>query len=275
MRRGFFSASLLASLAFVALCLQSALAQPPDLLRSYRFIPQLSTLHQTGGFGGFDHRLPIHGTYDFITGFRGGEGPVPALEPYAQFANVEAKAGNPLSASPLASIDIDQVLNLSGLDGKPIHHEPLGLTVYSFTGDDGSGEFAAEVKLHVATLGRWMFMRGGTIPPCCDFFQYDIKAISRQIPYGDFDGDGNVGPTDLVTWQTGLDIEENALSGRDFLTWQRSYGEIAPSIGDFDAMLDAALSATSTSAVTAVPEPPGLLLIASVAFALGSGRLRR
>ncbi|TWU30199.1 hypothetical protein [Bythopirellula polymerisocia] len=272
MRPKTYLANLLATLNFVSFCLQPGFADPPDLLRSYRFVPRLSTLHQTGGFAGFDFRLPIFGDYDFITGYRGGEGPIPSLDPYAQFANVAAQAGHPASASIFPAVDIDQALNLSGLDGKPIFHGPDGLTVYHFSGDDGSGDFPAKVNLHVATLGRWMFMRGGTTPPCCDFFQYDIKAISRQNPYGDFDGDGDVGAADLATWQTGLDEAGKSLSGRDFLTWQRSYGEIAPSIGDFDAMLDAALVASSSSVLSSIPEPASLVLLVGFAVCLGTGR---
>ena len=273
MHRERLSACFLAFISLVALGLQSALAQPPDLLRSYRFVPRLSTLHQTGGFAGFDIRLPIFGTYDFITGYRGGDGPLPVLHPYALFDNVEATGGHPASASILPAEDLDDVLTLSGLDGKPIHHGPQGLTVYRFTGDDGSGDFAAKVNLHVATLGRWMFMRGGTTPPCCDFFQYDIKAIARQIPYGDFDGDGDVGASDLATWGTGLDVDGKPLNGRDFLNWQRSYGETAPSISVFEAMLDAALTASGNATVTGVPEPTSLVLLVGFGVVLG-GRSR-
>ncbi|QEG37817.1 hypothetical protein [Bythopirellula goksoeyrii] len=268
MRRVTCLASLLEILTLLSLGLQSASAQPPDLLRSYRFIPRLSTLHQTGGLIGTDFHMPISGPYDFITGYQGSDSPLPSLNPYAQFANVEATVQHPFYMEPH---NIDNFLNLSGLDGTPVHHGPHGLVVYHFSGFDSQ---ESRVDLHVATFRRWMFMRGGTEPLCCDFFGYDIKAIARQIPYGDFDDDGNVGASDLAAWQSGHDAAGNVLGGRDFLSWQRSYGETAPSIGEFDAMLDAALVASGNAAISAIPEPASLILIAGFAMALVNARRR-
>ena len=173
-----------------ALAAEPAVAQPPDFLRSYQFVTRHSTLGVQGGFAGFHFELPIYGTFDFMTGYRPE---LPSLNPYAAFLNVDAEAINPTDFGPY-SFDIDGSLNLSGLSGAPLPvNAPFDL--YRFEGTDGQG---APMELYVATLDRWLYMKGENSPGCCDFFEYEISALARQRPHPDFNNDGLVDHHDLA-----------------------------------------------------------------------------
>jgi hypothetical protein len=84
-------------LGLVSLAAVPAVAQPPDILRSYQFVPRRSALEVQGGFAGLSLKLPIFGKFDFITGYRPE---FPALNPYAEFANMDAIAFDPLGIIP-------------------------------------------------------------------------------------------------------------------------------------------------------------------------------
>ncbi len=250
-----------------ALATAPALAQPPDILRSYQFVPRRSTLEVQGGFAGLSLRLPIFGTFDFVTGFRYD---FPSLNPYAAFMNVEATATNPLSSSPF-SFDIDDTLNLSGLEGVPL---PVGapFDVYRFEGTDGQD---APMELIVASLGRWLYMRGGNDPGCCDFFQYEIRAIARQDSFPDFNNDAIVDSADLADWESHYG-EDAAMAGDDFLAWQRDLGSVAPTVEYFESLISAAFGGGSSPASITVPEPQTLLLVMCCVMVVSasSGRAR-
>ena len=234
---------------------QPAAAQPPDLLKTYRFLPRMSTLHQTGGFAGFDIEFPVLGTFDFVTGYSSAGFPLPTLERYASFTNVDAWAPHPVLDYVLL---IDQTLNLSELEGAPVYSDPEGLEVFRFRGREEQGEPFA---LDVATVGRWLFLRGSNDPQCCDLFQYDIQAVAHQVPYADRDADGRVDATDLGMWSAGYRAGHTGYDGREFLDWQRAFGEEPPTVAEFDTLLTTALAANGTS-LFAVPEPnTGALLL--------------
>ncbi len=262
----------------------NALGQPPEFLRNYRFLPHHSTLHVTGGFAGFDIEANIFGKYGLVTGFDNG-GPsidpsVPSLDPFAKIVDVDAVAINPTDFGPY-SFDLDETLNLSGLEGKPL---PIffpavlpNIEVFQFRGVEGQG---APFELFAVTIGPWMFMKGANDAPCCDFFDYEIKAVARQMPFADFDGDDTVAASDLSRWEngygqsgTGSSLElsgdsdlDGDVDGHDFLNWQVQRGETMPSIAEFEAMLASSLAAISS--VSAVPEPTTLLLASIVAAGL-------
>ncbi|MEQ8211707.1 MAG: hypothetical protein RH917_18030 [Lacipirellulaceae bacterium] len=246
-------------------------AQPPDRLTSYRFLPRHSTLRQTGGFAGWEIEAPIYGTFDFIEGWRDLGPWLPAFEPYAEFANVDALWLHP-AAFP--GIDLDATLNLSGLDGTPL---PVGapFDVYKFEGVEGQGQ---PMSLFAAKIGRWLYMRGENEPGpgTADFFEYDIRALARIRPFADLDGNDLVNGADITMWRDhfGQDTvgdldEDGSTAGSDFLALQRQQGEAVPDM----AVLDATLAAASAS-ITAVPEP-GTLVIAGVLLILTGSYARR
>ena len=116
----------LSSVAITALISSVAthytLADPPDILRDYRFITSRSTVHVTGGFAGWDMDLAIRGDFGLVTGYEYSNDPssgVPTINPYAQFVDVKATLFNPLSMAPMEvpGWDLQQTLNLEGLDG--------------------------------------------------------------------------------------------------------------------------------------------------------------
>jgi len=247
-----------------------AVADPPDLLRNYRFLPRISTLNVSGGFPGIDLEMPIHGTFGLVTGYQYLEDPAhghPFLQRYAQFVDVDAKAINPADFGPY-SLDLDAALNLSGLDGVP---GPLALPLenWLFRGVDGQ---QAPMSLLAIEVGRWLVLHGANDPGCCDFFNYEITAVAHQMPFADFDQDGDSDRDDLVQLNANFGRANAALleqgdsdgdgdvDGRDFLNLQRDQGD-SP-----DAAL--ALVATAAAAVHVVPEPGSILLFISAILVL-------
>src|SRR6478609_3424700 len=81
-----------------------AIADPPDILRSYRFITDKSTVEVTGGIAGIDWPLNILGGFGLVTGYNYGFGGptahAPTLEPFAEFIDVNAILFDPRRASP-------------------------------------------------------------------------------------------------------------------------------------------------------------------------------
>lgn len=256
-----FSVGKMLLIGFV-LSQSPAAADPPDIVRSYKFLPSLSSLRETGGIAGRDWQFPVFGTYDFLTGFR-YEPRIPAdaiLTRYAQFTNVDAYAAYP-TMDPGLSLDI--VFNLSGLEGKPIFKGPSGLELFRFEGTAGFSEPHSRVDLLAARMGRWMYLRGATEAPCCDFFEYQLKGIAREMPSADLDEDGTVAAEDLIAWQHAYGT---TATGREFLDWQRQVGETAPSLAEFDALMSEALVAMSAASLMSVPEPASVCLLFTLAL---------
>jgi hypothetical protein len=239
----------------------------------YRFLPRLSVLNQSGGIAGVDVDFRVMGKFDFEVQI--GPTDVWPTEYVAKFTNVNAWASHPILAYVLP---LDQTLNLSGLTG---HQLPVAapFDVYRFDGKTNDG---STVELYAAEIGPWLHLRGTTTAPAgsADFFEYELKAVARRMPFADFDGSDAVDAADLAKWSSRFGLNttvfdgltqgdangDGVADGADFLEWQRQAGEAAPTLESFDAMVDAALATVATAQTTslaAVPEPGSLGLLAS------------
>ncbi len=246
---------------------QQTAAEPPDILRNYRFIPSHSNVHVTGGFAGVDWDLAIAGRFGLVTGYGADvDGPHPTLQPYAQFVDVEAILYNPLSMAPMPvpAWDLNDTLNLSGLDGTFHVGEP---NLLFFHGVDGQGQ---PIHLKAAMHGRLLRIVGANDPVngpdgsvCSDCFGYEVDALAHLAPYADFNLDGAVDRSDAELLLSNIGIAADAafeqgdadgdedVDGDDLLVWQRELGA-ATSLSVFDDL---------ASGSAAVPEPATLLLL--------------
>jgi hypothetical protein len=230
---------------------------PAELLDHYRLLPRHSTLHQTGGFAGFDLRYRLIGKYDF----RHGSG----WDAKASFENAEVW-GSIISDSPAPAyvIDVDQILNLEGLRGKAL---PVAapFDVYQFTGHTSDG---SSVELFASVIGPWMYLRGATQPPpgSADYFTYHIQALARSRPFADFNGNGVVDGADYVMLRNsdaagggiGTADDYDVTAGAGFAEWMQQFGETVPDLTTMDSMLSAAMGSSVTTAT--VPEPASVFL---------------
>jgi hypothetical protein len=246
-------------------------ADPPDIVGSYRFAPKVSTIALIGNP---DHELNVYGTFDFIRGWEyRGDPPSVSIVHYADLENVRAWAHNPLSQAP--SLDVDGIFNLSGLEGVQLPAASI-FDVYKFDGKNLDGD---QVELFVSVLGRWLYLRGHT-----EFVErpdrgWRMSAFARELPFADFDEDGDVDGEDLTAWneRAGLWVGMNDAdgddfqTGADFLYWQRQLGETPPDPADFDAAINAALAASAA----AVPEPATVALFAVAVLLASALRFRR
>lgn len=265
MRRHFL-ACVLAVLVVECLATQRSIAQDPAaILDHYRLVPRLSTLHQTGGFAGFDLHYRLLGDY----GFRHGTGSTTS----AKFVDAEIW-GSIISDGPTPAyvIDVDQILNLEGLQGKAL---PVAapFDVYQFQGKTSDG---SSVNLLASVLGRWMYLRGETQPPpgSADYFAYQLRALARSGPFADMNSDGVVDASDYALLRkSGSAGGSDVSAGASFADWRQQFGETVPDVVAMDAMLNAALG--SGVAVSSVPEPAclGLAIFGCVFF--GTWRHRR
>lgn len=155
----------------------------PILLTDYEFVPDASSLHLTGGFAGFDETFQIVGGFSFASGLdytyeRNDDGQIViGLAPFADFFEVDAVA---VSNEFDWSFDLDQALNLSGLNGSYEHGFPSS---FEFNGVDGQG---APMHVSVMRKGEWLMMHGSNDPGCCDFFNYEFEAVARQVRHDPF-----------------------------------------------------------------------------------------
>src|SRR5262245_43240211 len=108
MKRPFFVCLLGALVAGSVAAPQSG-AQSVTTQDHYRLLPRQSTLHQSGGFAGLDLDYRLTGGYDFARG-------VSTTSAGAKFVNPEIW-GALISDSPTPAyvIDVDELLNLAGL----------------------------------------------------------------------------------------------------------------------------------------------------------------
>jgi hypothetical protein len=243
-------------------CLCSiAAADPPLSLTDYRFITPKSVVDVTSRSGGADMQLNILGRFGLVKGWNEDVDPttqVPQLVPFAQFTNVKAILFDPRRATPLPSPgwDLDKTLNLSGLNGTFTVPDNL-----FFFGADGQGQ---AIRLQATITGPLLHLTGGSSDPCCNYNLYTVDAWAHQLPWADFNGDGQVDTGDYATWRKsfgtivtpGSDGDANGdgvVDGVDYTLWRNQSGQI-----------DGMSSVTSGQ----VPEPSAIVmtLIAVVCF---------
>ena len=271
---------LVVCVLFSCLLIQSmevAKGDPPDLLRRYLFLPRHSTLEQTGGIAGINVRYGVYGRFDLVTGWEYlNDPPLISIHPYAKFENVNAWASNPLLDSP--PLDLDQILNLSGLMGSQL---PVAapFDVFKFEGKTADG---SAVNLFAGLIGQWLYLRGGTEPPegSADFFSYQISALARQRPFADFNGDDIVDAADYVMLRhldpagsgVGIAGNDDVTAGAGFAEWMQQFGETVPDMTAMDSMMSVAMGSLVTTAT--VPEPASVNLAILGGLILASLRRR-
>ena len=258
MKRAVWLSRLLALVVLLVNVAWFASAQPPHILREYRFVPYRSSLEVTGGIAGIRQDFFPFGTFGIVTGYDEARDP-PRLVPNAQFVDVQSWL---VPNSPLTYVwDTDQTLNLTGLDGMFRFGEPNRMF---FRGEDGQG---APFKLMAVQRGRVLHLVGENDPGCCDFFNYRLDAFAIQTPSADFNLDGRIDHGDMdrllanigthadATFEDGDADGDGDVDGDDFLVWQAEIGAATPlSAFAADSLADVPFGATTT-----VPEPAALV----------------
>jgi hypothetical protein len=246
MKRFFLPISCAAAFATGVLFASYAAADPPDILRDYRFVPSHSNVHVSGGSPGYNMDLSIAGKFGLVTGYDYEVSPtahIPTLTPHAEFVDVKAILFNPLSAAPtpVPGWDLDERLNLSGLKGT--FTDPSDL---HFSGVDGQG---IPIRLDAALRGPLLHLTGmNFLPPTCftcqQYIGYKVDALAVTRPYADFNLDGVIDSADFAIWRasSGAGISatfeqgdangDGVVDGADYVIWRHTLGP-ATSLGVF------------------------------------------
>jgi dockerin type I repeat protein len=238
MKRFFLQIPCAAMVAAIMLHVSPALAQPPDILRDYRFVPSHSDVHVSGGSPHYNMDLSIAGRFGLITGYDYEVSPtahVPTLVPHAEFVDVHAILFNPLSAAPTSvpEWDLDETLNLSGLTGT--FNDP---SLLHFSGVDGQG---IPIRLDAALRGPLLHLTGmNYLPPTCftctQYVGYKVDALAVTHPYADFNLDGVIDHADYSIWRTNIGTQSDAsfeqgdangdgvVDASDYVVWRHTVG---------------------------------------------------
>jgi len=273
---------VLIAVVTAAVFVRQAPADPPDILREYRFVPSHSNVHVSGGSSSYDMDLSIAGRFGLVTGYDYEPSPtahVPTLAPHAEFVDVNAILFNPRSAAPIPvpGWDLDKTLNLTGLKGT--FTDPSEL---HFSGADGQG---IPIKLDATLRGPLLHLTGiNFLPPTCfsctQYVGYKVDALAVIRSYADFNLDGVIDNADYAVWKANVGTPVNAsfeqgdangdgvVDGADYVVWRHTLGP-ATSVGLF---------ADSSLAANSVPEPTtaGLALAGALFLAVrATGRARR
>jgi hypothetical protein len=243
-----------------------SVAQGPGVVDHYRLIPRQSTLHESGGFAGFDLDYRLLGDYGFARSTSS------TTTAGVKFVNPEIW-GSLISDGPTPAyvIDVDEILNLAGLQGKLL---PVAapFDVYQFQGRAADG---SSVNLYASLWGPWMYLRGATQPPpgSADYFEYQLKVLARKGPFADANADGVVDASDYALLRkTAVAGGTDAATGASLADWRAQFGETMPDLNAMDAAISAA--AGSSLSTSSVPEPACWLLLV-VATAVSSSYCRR
>ncbi|MHC4657227.1 MAG: right-handed parallel beta-helix repeat-containing protein [Planctomycetota bacterium] len=167
--------------------------------KTYLFLPDQSTVVQTGGLAGIHETHSVAGRFQLTVDFETG---------VASFDQVDAI----LSESPfLYTQSLDVLFNMTELVGTVISD-----TEINFIGKTAETH-PVDVNLVVTFRDNSVEMTGGTFPPCCDFFIYNLDAVAHEFPQtyyvdgvnGDDNNDGLSPKTAFTTIQKGIDMAED------------------------------------------------------------------
>jgi len=255
-----------ATIVVVSAVVHQAVADPPVVLRDYRFIPSETTVHVTGGTPAYNLNLTIAGEFGLVTGYDEEPSPAadaPTLMPYAQFVNVHGILYNPFSATPLPTPgwDLDKTLNMSGWNGTFSADDPDQLF---FLGADGAG---VAMRVEATIDGGWLQITGGSSdPPSSNSVLYQINAVAHLLPFPDFNFDGAITASDISAMQQALadpqDFEtEHNLSAADFAAMGDLNGDGQVNNADLQMLLDDLK--TNGEMTDPVPEPASFVLLAA------------
>jgi hypothetical protein len=168
--------------------------------KTYLFLPDQSTVLQTGGFMGIHETHTVTGNFQLTVDFETGT---------ASFDQVDAN----LSKSPfLYTQSLGVLFNMTELAGTIISD-----TEINFTGKTAEA-YPVDVNLVVTLRDNSVEMTGGTFPPCCDFFIYNLDAVAHEFPQtyyvdgvnGDDSNDGLSPKTAFATIQKGIDTSQDS-----------------------------------------------------------------
>jgi hypothetical protein len=256
----------------VAIFAGRALGQPPDVLRDYRFIPQDTVVHVSGGTQNYNMDLTISGKFGLVTGYNYAVDPtahIPTLVPFAEFTDVHGILYNPLSLAPLPvpGWDLDKTLNLSGLKGTFSASNPDQLF---FLGADGAG---VALRLEADIEGKLLHITGGSSdPPGGNPVLYRIDALAHLTPFPDFNFDGAVTAADLSSMLTAMSsptyMSQNNLSSDDLISMGDLNGDGKVTNSDLQGLITMLANGGGSASLTAVPEPPAVALLAAGALLL-------
>ena len=135
------------------------------LSMGYTFLAERTFVGVTGGIAGIDVNYGIRGGFTFVQG-----------KDKAAFRDVRATlfARQDTQFSPIFDGDaLEKVFKLTELEGVRVTSEAQ--LVYRFDGEIARG---VPLRLDVIVEDRQLLIRGATEPPCCDFFQFRMKAAS-------------------------------------------------------------------------------------------------
>jgi len=251
----------------LAVIAHRAVAQPPDILRDYRFIPADTVVHVSGGLPGYDMDLTIAGKFGLITGYQvTPTAPVPSLVPFADFVDVHGILYNPLSMAPLPvpGWDLDKTLNLSGLHGTFSPSDPNRLF---FLGADGQG---VAIRLQAVIDGRLLHLTGGSSdPPSSNSVLYQVNALAHLVPFPDFNFDGAITVADVPAMLDVLagpqaSMAAHSLSADDLVSMGDLDGDGKVTNADIQGLINLLANGGGSAggSLAAVPEPGSLVLLA-------------
>ena len=189
-----------------------------DETKTYLFLPDQSIVLQTGGFMGIHEIHTVTGRFQLTVDFETGA---------ASFHQVDAT----LSEGPfLYTQSLDVLFNMTELTGTIISD-----TEINFTGKTAEAH-PVDVNLVVTHRDNLVELTGGTIPPCCDFFIYNLDAVAHEFLQtyyvngvnGDDNNDGLSPKTAFATIQKGIDMAED---GDTIIVYPNLYTEYIKFLG--------------------------------------------
>lgn len=255
---------LVAFASLLSLSTAAVAAGPFDIVKTYRFIPRLSDVVESGGITGRELDYSAWGKFDLNFG---PEVSIPELPIHPSFENVQSWL-NP--DSPLTYVLItDEVFGLSRLEGNYKRQDRI-----VFTGTTAQG---TPVKLEASFAGRLLKLTGETHPGCCDQFAYSISAIAVTGPYTDFNFDGTVNAADYTVLRnhmglaSGAKLEQGDADGDgdvdrdDYVAWKQDLG---------NSPAGAFLQEPPANNFAAVPEPATIIVLVMALLAAPARRRR-